>query len=83
VSPAFEAFLARLYVDAPARRRFRDSPAAEAAGAGLDHVETQALLRIDWVGLELAATSFERKRAQKPAPRTPIWRRRLAALLSR
>lgn len=64
---AFEAFLARLYVDAAARARFRANPRAEAQSAGLSPEECSSLEQMDWPGLELAARSFARKRARKQA----------------
>ena len=60
---AFESLLARIYVDAQARARFLVDPCSEAAKAGLTEEECAALEQIDRVGLELAAESFERKRA--------------------
>jgi hypothetical protein len=60
---AFESLLARIYVDAQARARFLADPYSEAAKAGLTEEECAALEQIDRVGLELAAGSFERKRA--------------------
>jgi hypothetical protein len=62
VSARLEAFLAGLYTDAAARRAFLDDPEGSAARAGLDPPEVAALVRIDRVGLELAARSFEAKR---------------------
>ncbi len=67
VSPGFEAFLARIYVDAEARRRFLADPQGEAMRAGLAPGEAGALAAIDRAGLELAALSYERKRIRKPA----------------
>jgi hypothetical protein len=61
-SARFEAFLARLYVDAHARELFAADPRGAALGAGLDAAEADAVTSIDRVGLELAADSFERKR---------------------
>lgn len=61
-SAPFEAFLARIYVDGKARREFFADPAGEAERAGLSPEETRALENTDWVGLELAGRSFERKR---------------------
>jgi hypothetical protein len=78
-APAFEAFLARLYTDPGARRDFLDDPRGAAARAGLEPAEVDLIAAIDPVGLELAAGSFERKRAGR-APRRAPWRRRLAAL---
>ncbi len=60
---AFESLLARIYVDAQARARFLTDPCGEAAKVGLTEEECIALEQIDRVGLELAAGSFERKRA--------------------
>ena len=72
MSPAFEAFLARLYVDDAARRRFLRDPRAEAEapGSNLTIEEIDALARIDRTGLELAAASFaaKRRRARRPGP---------------
>jgi hypothetical protein len=58
----FEAFLARLYVDADWRARFLADPAAQARRAGLDEDEARALAAIDRPGLALAVASFARKR---------------------
>lgn len=64
MSAAFEAFLARIYVDAGARERFLADPRGEAGRAGLSPLECDALDGIDRTGLALAARSFERKRAR-------------------
>lgn len=64
-SPAFEAFLARLYADEAARERFLRDPRGEAGAAGLTETQTAALEQIDRDGLRLAAHSFARKRASK------------------
>ena len=63
--PGFEAFLARIYVDRPARERFLADPEGEALRAGLTAAEAEALARIDREGLLLAAASFEAKRARR------------------
>jgi hypothetical protein len=68
----FEAFLAKLYVDTEARSRFIADPKTEALNAGLTERDCVALERIDFVGLELAAESFSRKRASHP-PRKPAF----------
>ena len=65
MSPRFEGFLARIYVDAEARHRFLADPHGEATRAGLTREESEALAAIDRTGLELAARSYERKRIQK------------------
>ena len=62
---AFEAFLARLYVDGGARARFLADPSGETKRAGLTAAECRALEAIDRVGLELAAASYDRKRARR------------------
>lgn len=69
-TPAFEAFLAQLYVDARVRARFLAAPLAEASRAGLTACEAQALQHIDREGLVLAATSFAHKRQQQHHSRT-------------
>ena len=61
-TPAFEAFLARLYTDAAARARFLAEPEAEACRAGLSPDQCRALAAIDRTGLEMAARSLARKR---------------------
>lgn len=63
-----EAFLARLYVDATARARFKANPIAEAKHAGLSDEESNSLSNIDWTGLEMAARGFAKKRELKRAP---------------
>jgi hypothetical protein len=76
MSPAFEAFLARLYVDASARARFLADPRAAASAAGLADHEIAAAVGIDRVGLELAAASFthKRRRQKKSHPAVRLWR---------
>jgi hypothetical protein len=71
-SPAFEAFLARIYVDAEARERFLENPRAAALSTGLTESEASALERIDRTGLALAAESLEAKRGGRARrrPRT-------------
>lgn len=63
--PAFEAFLARLYVDAELRAAFLADPAGVARAAALTEEEVAALAAIDRHGLVLAANSFAHKRAAK------------------
>ena len=78
MSPQFEAFVARLYVDETLRRRFLADARGEATRAGLSPNEIQAVERIDRTGLELAAHSFEHKRRQRPRtphPVTDLWKR--------
>ncbi|HET9712513.1 MAG TPA: hypothetical protein VFP64_11545 [Pyrinomonadaceae bacterium] len=62
-----EAFLARIYVDAQARKRFLSNPTVEARAAGLSTEEVEAVTQIDQVGLELFAVSLERKRQRQCA----------------
>jgi hypothetical protein len=63
--PKLEKYLAALYVDTKLRARFLDSPREEAACAGLNPEQCDALAAIDRLGLEMAARSFERKRQKK------------------
>ena len=63
-SPAFEAFLARIYSDAAARERFLADRRGAAELAGLAPEEVEALERIDADSLRLAAESFAAKRAK-------------------
>jgi hypothetical protein len=64
-STQFEAFLARLYVDAEARENFKANPRDESKKAGLSDEQCAALENLDWIGLEMAARSFARKRQLK------------------
>ncbi|HEU0004765.1 MAG TPA: hypothetical protein VFS12_02135 [Terriglobia bacterium] len=64
-STLFEAFLAKIYVDAKARTRFLSDPLGEAQRAGLSLEEALDLQNIDWVGLKLASRSFEKKRLRR------------------
>ena len=57
-----EAFLALIYVDENAREKFLNDPEVEAQRAGLSTEECEAVKQIDRVGLELMATSVERKK---------------------
>lgn len=66
--PAFESYLARLYVDGAARARFLADRRGEALRAGLSPAEADALARIDGDDLALAAASFERKRGSDGVP---------------
>lgn len=66
-----EAFLARLYVDVEARRRFLSDRRGEAINAGLSAQDCADLEGIDLVGLELAADSFAKKRAGQPIRKSP------------
>ena len=60
---AMEAFLARLYTDGELRRAFLARPEAAAREAGLDEQAVRSLAAIDREGLELAADSYDTKRA--------------------
>jgi len=62
MSAQLETFLARLHVDAETRARFLQDPRKESAAAGLSPIEIEAMVRIDRVGLEMAATSLARKK---------------------
>jgi hypothetical protein len=61
---ALEAFLATRLVDPQARQRFAAHPQAEARQAGLTEEECRSMQALDLDGLETAAHSFARKRAQ-------------------
>jgi hypothetical protein len=63
--PKLERFLASLYVDAELRARFLEGPREEAARAGLNEAQCEALTKIDRAGLEMAARSFAKKREKK------------------
>jgi hypothetical protein len=76
-TPAFEAFLARIYVKQETRDRFLVDPKGEALRAGLTEEQATALAGIDQTGLRLAASSFERKRMLKEAGRNQSWLQRL------
>jgi hypothetical protein len=52
-------------MDAGARAGFKANQRAEARRAGLSDEECTTLENTDWVGLEMAARSFARKRALK------------------
>jgi hypothetical protein len=78
MTPAFESFVVRLYVDSNARIRFLADPDAEAKRAGLSTGEVAVLTRIDRTGLELAAASFAQKRqqhARRLHPLIRLWNR--------
>ena len=61
-SPAFEAFLARLYTDEALLAEFLKSPEQAARAAGLDDPLVAALLGVDRDALVMAARSFRAKR---------------------
>ena len=65
-----EAFLARIYVDEKSREEFLSNPEVEARRAGLSDEECEAVQQIDRIGLELMATSLERKRERKRVSHT-------------
>ena len=67
MSVRFEAFLAKLYVDATARSRFLADPRGCATEAGLDAEEIDAAEKIDRLGLQMAANSLQRKHQAKRA----------------
>jgi hypothetical protein len=67
--PRFEIVLARLYTDDAFRARFLSDPEQVALTEGLTPVEAQALAAINREGLELAATSFSKKRESKRKPK--------------
>ena len=67
-TPAFEAFLARIYTDEIIRAAFLRNPIETARNAGLSEPECQALAAIDRKGLQMAADSFAAKRRKKHSP---------------
>lgn len=64
-TPAFEAFLARIYVEDEFRERFLQDPSGEALRAGLTQEQAASLESIDRTGLRMAAHSFARKRSKR------------------
>ena len=78
-SPAFEVVLARIYTDEKFRRQFLADPEGTASGLGLTAEELRALVRIDRVGVEMAARTFmwKRERLRKPLSSIAdiLWRR--------
>jgi hypothetical protein len=62
---AFEAFLARIYVDPVARAHFHADPLGQARKAGLSDEECFSMQTMDWVNLDLAVRGFARKRLLK------------------
>jgi hypothetical protein len=68
---AFQAFLARLYVDDAFRVLILADPRGEALRAGLGLAAAEAFERIDRAGLELAVRSFARKRLRRAGPLGP------------
>lgn len=70
-------------MDSDARARFKADPFAEASHAGLSPDECAAIMKIDWVGLELASLSFAKKRHAKARSTRPSLRARVQDLFSR
>ena len=68
MSAALEAYLARLYLDADARRAFVADPRGAASRAGLDAADVSALEQVDRAGLELTARSLAAKRQSSARP---------------
>ena len=65
MSVRFETFLAKLYVDDDARSRFLANPRGSATEAGLSPQEIEAVEKIDRLGLQMAASSLQRKHQAK------------------
>lgn len=63
--PNFERFLAKLYTDDDFRARFLRDPVETAASQKLNKAQTEALVKIDKIGLAFAARSFAAKRRGK------------------
>jgi hypothetical protein len=64
-SYAWESLLARLFTDNAFRARFTRDPMNVGRELGLDASALAAFADADWVGLELAARSYERKRTRR------------------
>jgi len=65
MSARFEAFLAKIYVDADSRARFLADPRGFAAAEKLTPDETDAAEKLDRLGLQMAANSLRHKREKK------------------
>lgn len=79
-SPALEAYLAKLYTDDALRQAFLDAPQAQSVLHGLSQQEAEAMAAIDRIGMQMAAASFQHKRAAhgvRAKPRQGWWRRLL------
>jgi hypothetical protein len=63
--PAFEAFLARLYVDPAFREQVLLDPLQAAVAAGLSLEEAEVVAGLDREGLRLTCASLEKKRSKK------------------
>ncbi len=74
----FESVLARLYVDEAFLTSFLVDPASALANDDLTDDEIKDLLKVDRVGLVMAAESFRRKRAKRPKRRSGFLRRFLS-----
>ena len=61
---SWESLLARLFVDADLRARFKRDPQTIGKEFGLDERALAAITDADWVGLDLAAHSYQHKRAR-------------------
>ncbi len=71
-----EDLLARLFTDVEFCARFKQDPQGVGRELGLDDAALAALEQTDWVGLELAASSYARKRenhaSRKRFPLSPL-----------
>lgn len=59
---AWEVLLAKLFADADFRARFKQDRVKAAKEIGLDETALSSFDDADWVGLDLAARSYARKR---------------------
>jgi len=74
VAQSWESLLARLFVDAELRARFKRDPACVGREFGLDERALAALTNADWTGLDLAARSYAHKQAQRaPGKLRSLW----------
>ena len=78
-SPSLEAYLAKLYTDDALRQAFLDAPQAQSVLHGLSPQEAETMAAIDRIGLQMAAASFQHKRAAHGAhaKQQQSWWRRL------
>jgi hypothetical protein len=75
VSASLEAYLARLYLDADARRAVSADPRGAAMRAGLDDMDAEAVAHIDRAGLELTASSLQARREDRRGREAGWWMR--------
>jgi hypothetical protein len=72
-SQACEELLARLFTDTEFCARFKRDPQEVGRELGLDAAALATLMQTDWVGLELAAISYARKREANAGRKRRWW----------